>query len=357
MLTKDKLQQVNDRSAKTRIWPLAVIGAGALALATVTAVLAPYPMALAPTVLLAGAAGVWVAHARERRRGTVSLDYTGLEGEMGVRFSTVQRACEDLAASEKIWRLAERRKPPLKAAAGAMGPERERATVGRLETPGIRASVPIWGVEAGGQKILFFPETVVLYRRERYETVPYGAFEVAFSSERFPEEDVLPREAEVTGRTWRYTRPDGSRDRRYADNPELPLVLYGLLEVGGPSGTYARLQVSDRSAASRFADTFAEFRPAKAENAKPRQASAFDLLSVEHRARLVRARMILDVTRDAPMSETTAAYRRMARLYHPDKVATLPPGDREAAERRMKEINEAYTELKPRKNSTWDGTE
>jgi DnaJ-domain-containing protein 1 len=35
----------------------------------------------------------------------------------------------------------------------------------------------------------------------------------------------------------------------------------------------------------------------------------------------------------------------MAKLYHPDKVATLAPEFQELAERRMKEINSAFQQL------------
>ena len=48
----------------------------------------------------------------------------------------------------------------------------------------------------------------------------------------------------------------------------------------------------------------------------------------------------------AGMDEISAAFRRAAQMYHPDKVATLGPEFRELAERRMKEINAAYEELK-----------
>ena len=54
----------------------------------------------------------------------------------------------------------------------------------------------------------------------------------------------------------------------------------------------------------------------------------------------------LGVRADASMSEVSAAYKQLARVHHPDKVANLPEEDREASERQMKEINAAYTELR-----------
>ncbi|MFC1935682.1 DnaJ family molecular chaperone [Chloroflexota bacterium] len=57
---------------------------------------------------------------------------------------------------------------------------------------------------------------------------------------------------------------------------------------------------------------------------------------------------VLQVRHGASREEITAAYRRLVRQYHPDKVANLAPEFREVAERRMKEINAAYEQLKRR---------
>ncbi len=59
---------------------------------------------------------------------------------------------------------------------------------------------------------------------------------------------------------------------------------------------------------------------------------------------------ILGVSRDASQEEIKKAFRRLARKYHPD----LNPGDKEA-ERRFKEINEAYDILgDPKKRAEYD---
>ena len=54
---------------------------------------------------------------------------------------------------------------------------------------------------------------------------------------------------------------------------------------------------------------------------------------------------ILDLPANADVESIKLAYRRMAKLYHPDKVATLAPEFQELAERRMKEINSAFQQL------------
>ncbi len=51
---------------------------------------------------------------------------------------------------------------------------------------------------------------------------------------------------------------------------------------------------------------------------------------------------VLEVTPRASREEVKAAYRRMMTLYHPDRVDGLGLELRTVAERRAKEINEAY---------------
>jgi curved DNA-binding protein CbpA len=58
------------------------------------------------------------------------------------------------------------------------------------------------------------------------------------------------------------------------------------------------------------------------------------------------AHEILQVSVNASKEEISAAYKKMAALYHPDKVAHLAHEFQEIAEQRMKEINAAYQELK-----------
>ena len=54
---------------------------------------------------------------------------------------------------------------------------------------------------------------------------------------------------------------------------------------------------------------------------------------------------VLGVDRNASAAEIRQAYRRLAAQYHPDKVAHLGPEFQELAERRFKEIQEAYQTL------------
>jgi preprotein translocase subunit Sec63 len=55
---------------------------------------------------------------------------------------------------------------------------------------------------------------------------------------------------------------------------------------------------------------------------------------------------VLEVPEDAGMDDIEQAYRRKISDYHPDKVSNAAPELKALAERRAREINAAYDELK-----------
>ena len=61
-----------------------------------------------------------------------------------------------------------------------------------------------------------------------------------------------------------------------------------------------------------------------------------------------RAHQVLGVPLGASWQEVGRAYRNLALMHHPDRVAGMDPEAREYSEERMKEINAAYDELRRR---------
>lgn len=373
MLTNKTLARINTRPRQVSRLPFLAVGGGTLVL-TVLAALAYVFGMLPPFAILSlvggGALLILVLYMTQKAKMTVSLSYKGdLDDEVASRFSEVQEAMESLASSEGIWRLPDSAKSP-KAGEVAPFPEtREPARVGLLPTPGIKADVQIWGIEAGDGTLYFFPEGTLFYRNDRYEPVSYNALKMTLSSGRFFEEGDLSSDATVVETVWRFSRPDGSPDPRYkTDNFEIPVVLYTLLDLSGSSGLRMPLMVSNRRAAARFARTFGaeDLREKRRKDSSAGAATASGKASgrsssngqngreeasrsakdLEREARFATARKTLGVAKGASAEQIIAAYRGLARTHHPDKVANLEPEVREYSEQRMKEINSAYADLK-----------
>src|SRR5829696_8496568 len=175
MLTNRTLARINNRPREVGRLPLLLMGGGVLVLGALLYVFEILPQFAVLGVLGGGALLVLLLYATQKAKTTISLSYkNNLDEESASRFSERREALEGLASSEGIWSLPASAKPPK---AGEVGPilERDRVRVGLLPTPGIKADVPIWGIEAAGGTIFFFPEGTLLYRNDRYEPISYDA--------------------------------------------------------------------------------------------------------------------------------------------------------------------------------------
>ena len=352
MLTASKLRRINDRPRRVNRLPLVAIGGGSVALAALLYAPLALPM-LAPVALLAGVLGLVGVYRAHKANAVTSVSYGGkLDEGTSARFSEVSEAMEALASSERLWHLTGPVLRPPKAAEASPTPEREPARAGLLKTPGIRSDMPIWGLEAGGKTIFFFPEGALLYKNDRYESLRYEPLryellKVAISTAPFYEKEAMPGDAkdaaEVSARSGR------------------PAVFLTLLEIGLPGGREVRLQVSSRQAAARFARAFGvesrksprEWGQEQGQSEKPKEeaqgaggARHEASPAAEAGAAIASAYATLGVGRGASRAQIGAAYRKLARAHHPDKVANEPSRVREESERRMKEINAAYSLLK-----------
>ena len=157
MLTNRTLAQINNRPRKVNRLPLLVAGGGTLVVAALL-----YAFAILPPLAILGVLGGGVLltlllYATRKSKTTIRLSYEGnLEAGVASRFSEAQETLEGLASSEGIWSLPVSSKPP-KAGEVAPMPGRQPARVGLLPTPGIKADVPIWGIEAGEGTHLLLP--------------------------------------------------------------------------------------------------------------------------------------------------------------------------------------------------------
>lgn len=296
-------------------------------------------MALA--VLAAGAGAAYLVYKKDAERRTKRVTYDlGGDREMAARFARIGKACEILSTAEKLWLRESSGERP-----GKSTGERSPLRVGRLEKPGISTNVDVWGLDAresdaGASAIFFFPEAVLILEDDRYRALSYKSFEVTFSPEKTAEPGEVPSDAEVLGETYLYTLSDGGPDRRFGSNPRLPELLYGDLDLSADGWRGMKPRVSREAVAAQFVLAFAQDgdteRHERWQGTRPAQ----------NRGRADGTHEVLGVPAGATKVEITAAYRRLARTYHPDKTAGFLPEFRDLAEQRMKDVNAAYARLR-----------
>ena len=63
------------------------------------------------------------------------------------------------------------------------------------------------------------------------------------------EDGYVPRDAKVVGKTWQYVNKDGGPDRRFSNNRQMPVALYGALLIDSGPGFRLELQTSSAAMA------------------------------------------------------------------------------------------------------------
>jgi hypothetical protein len=98
----------------------------------------------------------------------------------------------------------------------------------------------------------------ILYRasRQAFALIDAAELTLAFSVQRFVEDSPVLSDAKVAEQAWYKSNKDGSPDRRFRDNYQMPVVLYGVLTFTSPSGLREEYQCSNHALAERFAKTW-----------------------------------------------------------------------------------------------------
>lgn len=121
---------------------------------------------------------------------------------------------------------------------------------------------------ANGGDIFFYPAFIVYFAGESsFALLEYSEVELQFATTRFHEDEAVPQDSEVVGKTWAKANKDGSCDLRFKDNYEIPIARYGLLSFRSRTGLNEEYMISNVSAAEAFAKDWAIFSQAVARGA------------------------------------------------------------------------------------------
>jgi hypothetical protein len=52
----------------------------------------------------------------------------------------------------------------------------------------------------------------------------------------FREQDAVPSDAKQVGTTWRYVNKNGTPDKRFNNNTQIPIMRYGVIHFTSSSG-------------------------------------------------------------------------------------------------------------------------
>jgi hypothetical protein len=251
------LQEITFHHRKARIAPVVIVVA---AVAVSISMLATLPVWTSIALVVAGAAAHAIATRADYKRKVIHLDYA-LEPEAVRAYVELLQGMEQLRALGGLWRISSGEvNANTKYNAGA-GYSIKRKRIGtKLEPPSfISTDAAIFMLNTGPQRLYFLPDRILVYEGDQIGAVQYSSLTLTVQPSTFVESETVPTDAEIIGRTWRYTNKSGGPDRRFSNNPQIPLVRYAGIGMQSSGGLNYLIQASNMQKANSFAQAVRQY--------------------------------------------------------------------------------------------------
>lgn len=106
---------------------------------------------------------------------------------------------------------------------------------------------------ANGNDILLYPGMALIPGHNgAFALIDFRELEITGCTTRFQESEAVPSDSEVIGYTWAKCNKDGSPDRRFNGNYQIPIVRYGHLTFSSEYGLNEEFMLSNIEAVEMF---------------------------------------------------------------------------------------------------------
>lgn len=196
----------------------------------------------------------------------VNLDID-FDTEILHKYQVLINAFKTLSLSKKKWHIISSK--PL----SRQDRIRERTSAGahvnKLEVEfGIKALPEIqtdyevlWLQNRNGHDLYFYPNFLVIYSsQEDYAIIDYADLKVIYRYMPFIEDEPVPDDSKIIRYTWNKVNKNGTPDKRFKDNYQIPVVAYGEIFITNSKGVQELYYCSNSENAQMFVKAFDAYK-------------------------------------------------------------------------------------------------
>lgn len=194
--------------------------------------------------------------------------YVGLDidfdTEIEQQYLNVIECFKKLCTSHKIWDVVSAHsqdRVAVRSSASTLVSKRE-VKFGISSIPDIKSKYqPLWLKNANGADLYFYPNFIVMYSSSKHFAV-IGFDELSFhhSYARFTETGIVPRDSKIINWTWTKVNKNGTPDKRFKDNRQIPVVKYGEITLSTNTGLHEEYEFSNYEYTADFGNAFVKYQ-------------------------------------------------------------------------------------------------
>ncbi|KFF23729.1 DUF4236 domain-containing protein [Chryseobacterium vrystaatense] len=182
------------------------------------------------------------------------------DNDIRSKFEDVYECFKKLTGSKKIWDITSAHFQDRVAARSSASKlvSRKEVKFSLKSLPYIKSDYPaLYLKNANGADLYFYPTFVVMYTNDNhFGIIGIDELKLYHSSLRFTEESEVPADTKIIDRTWAKVNKNGTRDKRFKSNYQIPVVRYGHIKMNTDTGLNEEYQFSNYELAEQFGKAF-----------------------------------------------------------------------------------------------------
>ena len=192
---------------------------------------------------------------------SLSLD---MDDDCRAAFRAVQSAFDRLSHCQFVWDLtsASMVDQVRSRSATPISFDRSLTKCYRKALSGITSSdLPFVFLNRNGADIYIYPGFFVMDdSMTSLGILDMSELKVDYTPNHYIEKETIPQDSKTIGQAWEKSNKDGSRDRRYSENRQWPVMEYGEVTFSSESGIHEKYLFSDAEAAENFVNLLLKFQ-------------------------------------------------------------------------------------------------
>lgn len=130
--------------------------------------------------------------------------------------------------------------------------KRTNAALGKGGIKHLQCNIDVPVLNAGRNSFYFYPDRIFIASGAHVAVCKYESLSMSTRLTQFIEDGPVPSDSQVVGHTWRFVNKNGTPDRRFKDNRQLPIAQYEELHLNSAQGVRELYHLSKVGAAETF---------------------------------------------------------------------------------------------------------
>ncbi|KIA98374.1 hypothetical protein OA93_09655 [Flavobacterium sp. KMS] len=193
----------------------------------------------------------------------VKLD-VDFELEIKEKYETLVETFKKLSSSQKIWDVTSAHYQDRVAARSSASTLVQKRDVrfALKSLPDIKSEFnALYFQNANGADLYFYPSFIVMYSNNtNFALIGIDEIILNQSFVRFTETGSIPKDSKIIDRTWAKVNKNGSPDKRFKGNYQIPVVRYGEISLKTNTGLNEEYEFSNYEFTEEFGKAFREYQ-------------------------------------------------------------------------------------------------